>query len=178
MTAVSVAWASWRGLLPSWWRYDQWSDAALAAVAGLGMGVLGVLYTWRLERRIPDVQLLAERFGTIMAGLPPGTTWALAALSAIGEEAFFRGCLQEEVGPIVATVLFAAVHTGRDRVFRWWTIAAFMFGVFLAALYRWGGGLLPAVLMHFVINGVNLRVLSQRGVRARGRGLSLDLPTR
>ena len=178
MTAVSVAWAWWRELLPAWWHYDGPVDVAIAAVGGTVAGGLGVLYTWRLERRIPDVQLLAERFGTIMAGLPRPTTWALAAMSAIGEEALFRGCLQEELGPLIATFLFAIVHTGRDRVFRWWTIAAAIFGIFLAALYRWGGGLLPAILMHFVINGVNLRVLSHRGIRARGRGASLDLPAR
>jgi membrane protease YdiL (CAAX protease family) len=85
----------------------------------------------------------------------------------VGEEMLFRGCLQEEFGLWPATIAFAAVHVGRERVYLWWTASALVFGLGLGLLYQWQGGLLAPIAMHFTINAVNITVLGRRG-RATG----------
>ena len=171
MAGVSLLWGFARGFFPLWWP-PQMEPPHRVLEAGLGIaaGLVGVALSWLLDQRVPAVRELAERFGTIMAGLPASATWTLAAISGIGEEMFFRGCLQEELGLWAATLIFAVVHTGRERMYRWWTLSAFAFGLVMALLYE-RSGLLAPILMHATINGVNLRILSQRGVRAsRGDG--------
>ncbi len=163
MLAVALAWGAARGLLAGWWRFDSARSVAEAVIAGITLGLVAILLTWPLERGIPGVRALSERFSTLLAGTSTRDAVLLAALSSVGEEALFRGCLQEELGPWLATALFAAVHSGPERVYLWWTASAFVFGLGLAALYQVQGGLLAPIVMHFVINAVNIRMLGERG---------------
>jgi len=85
-----------------------------------------------------------------------------AAASAIGEECLFRGALQTTVGLIPAALIFALCHILPDRRAWPWTLFALAAGFGLGALYEWRGGLAAPIMAHFVVNGINLRVLSRR----------------
>ena len=163
MLAVAVTWGSLRGLWPEWWRFDSPRGIAEAAVAGTTVGLVAILLSWQMERGLTGVRALSDRFSTLLAGTSLSDALVLAALSAVGEELLFRGCLQEEIGLWWATLLFAAVHSGPERIYLWWTASAFVFGIGLGALYEAQGGLLAPIVMHFVINAVNIRMLGRRG---------------
>lgn len=163
MIAVALTWASLRGLWSDWWRFDSSRGIAEAVVAGTTVGLVAILLSWQMERGLPGVRALSERFSTLLAGTSTAEALVLAGLSAVGEELLFRGCLQEELGLWWATLLFAAVHSGPERIYLWWTASAFVFGLGLGALYEAQGGLLGPIIMHFVINAVNIRMLGRRG---------------
>lgn len=171
MGGAAVAWGLWRGLWRGWWAFEDPADVAVGAAVGIAAGVLGVLISRWMERQIDDVRELSERFSMVLRTLSRRDAVLLAALSAVGEEALFRGCVQEELGLLPAALLFALVHSGRDRVWLWWTASAFGAGVVLGGLYELQGGLLAPTLMHFVINGVNIAVLARRGAEEQGEEL-------
>lgn len=177
MIGASVLWGWSRGHWMAW--FPAPTVGAWAAGLGVGVvaGVVGVGFTLFAENKSAGVRALVERFGTIVAGLPTSAVLVLALLSGIGEELLFRGCLQQEIGLVPATILFAVVHTGKDRVFRWWTLGALLYGLVLGALVWWPGGLVAPITMHVVINGINLWSLSGRGVRADRPG-ALPPPAR
>lgn len=163
MIAVGLAWGLTRDLSPGWWDFGSARSAAEAAVAGTTLGLVAIALSWLMEHAVPGVKTLGERFSTVLAGTGTRDALILAGLSSVGEELLFRGCLQEEIGLFGATALFAIVHTGPERVYLWWTASAFVFGLGLGALYEAQGGLLAPIVMHFVINAVNIRMLGRRG---------------
>ncbi len=163
MAMLALAWAAARNLWPNWWQMDGLGDLASAIMAGVLLGLLGVALSWQLERWVPGIRQLADRFSSILGGLSRRDAVFLAAVSAIGEELLFRGCLQEEIGLWPATLAFACVHVGPERIYLWWTASAFVYGLGLALLYELQGGLLAPILMHFVINSINIAVLGHRG---------------
>jgi membrane protease YdiL (CAAX protease family) len=167
MVAISLIWGVLRGLTPSWWRLDGASDAATALGMGILLGIGGILVTRLMEHNVEAVRSLGARFGHILRHAGVREALILATLSSVGEEMLFRGCLQEEFGLWPATIAFAAVHVGRERVYLWWTASALVFGLGLGLLYQWQGGLLAPIAMHFTINAVNITVLGRRG-RATG----------
>ena len=163
MLAVGISWGLLRGFWTGWWRFESLRGAAEGLVAGTTLGLVAILLSWQMERSVAGVKALSERFSTILAGTSTAEALLLAALSSVGEELLFRGCLQEEVGVFGATLLFAVVHSGPERIYLWGTASAFVFGLGLAGLYEAQGGLLAPIAMHFVINAVNIRMLGQRG---------------
>ncbi len=175
MIVVALAWASWRGLFDAWWTFEGGAAAiAIGAALGVGLGLAGVVLSKQMEAHVPGVRKLGERFATILAGASTTDALLLAAFSSIGEEALFRGCMQTEWGLWPATILFAVVHSGPERVYLWWTASAFVFGIGLALLYEHQGGLLAPILMHFVINAINIRMLGKRGAELREAKLETD----
>jgi uncharacterized protein len=174
MLAIALVWAFVRGLFPGWWSFDGAAALGLAAGLGVGLGLAGVVLSKQMEAKVPGVQKLGDRFAAILAGASTRDAIALAFLSAVGEEALFRGCAQEEWGLWPATILFAVVHSGPERVYLWWTASAFVFGIGLALLYEYQGGLLAPILMHFTINAINIRSLGKRGAELREAKLQMD----
>jgi uncharacterized protein len=174
MVAAGIAWGVSRGLTDGWWQFASTRSMGEAVIAGTTLGLVAILLSWELERGVPGVQELSDRFSRLLAGTTTGEALLLAGLSAVGEELLFRGCLQEEIGLWWATLLFAVVHSGRERMYLWWTASAFVFGLGLGAMYESQGGLLAPIVMHFVINAVNIRMLGIRGEKlVRRRGSSL-----
>ena len=174
MFALAVAWAWLRDLRDGWWTFETLGQLPVALGAGLALGLLGVLLSLQTERSVPGVRQLSDRFSTILAGANTRDALLLALLSSVGEEALFRGCLQEEWGLWPATIAFAVVHTGPDRVYLWWTASAFVFGIGLGVLYEHQGGLLAPIVMHFTINAINIRILGKRGAEARPERFGLE----
>ena len=77
---------------------------------------------------------------------------ALAALSGISEEIFFRGAVQGEIGIVAAAVLFGLLHPLNISYVIWASSVGFAFGV----LYQVTGSLLPPIICH---SGYNLAAL-------------------
>ena len=129
----------------------------------LGVGAAGVLVgAWALMRRLmPSARRLEEELGRMLGPLDDGEIVALALLSGLAEELFFRGAMQGALGWPLATVAFALLHTGPGRAYRVWTLFAAVAGLVLAGLVLWRGTLLPAIVAHALVNGVNLKLLSR-----------------
>lgn len=133
-----------------------WLDLALGVAAG------AVLFAiWRLLKALlPAGEVLEQHFAGLLAGMEPGRTVALAALSGFAEELFFRGAVQGQWGLVPASLLFGLLHTGPGAPFRLWTLFATLAGFTLGGLALWSGNLLASIVAHFVLNAVNLRRLA------------------
>jgi len=180
MLIVGLAWG-WlatddqgQRLMTHWWSIDDVPAFGSAVLAGAILGLVGVALAWQLERTVPGVRELSERFSAILAGLEPRDALLLALFSSVGEEVLFRGCLQTEWGLWPATIAFALVHIGPNRTWLWWTCSAFVCGLGLGLLYSHQGGLLAPILMHFVINAINITLLARKGATARSPGTPLN----
>lgn len=133
-----------------------WLDLGLGVAAGAAL--LG--FWWLLKTLVPAGALLEQHFASLLSGLEPGRTVALAALSGFAEELFFRGGVQGQWGLVPASLLFGLLHTGPGAPFRLWTLFATVAGFTLGGLALWRGNLLAAIVAHFVLNAVNLRRLA------------------
>jgi membrane protease YdiL (CAAX protease family) len=171
LLAAALLWGWLRELWPHWWHFDSAWEITTAALAGCLMGAAGVVLSAQLTRTVPGIARLSERISMLLAGQTTRDAVFLALFSSFAEEFLFRGCIQSEFGFWPATVLFAAVHIGRERLWLWWTASAFVAGIGLGVLYEQCGGLLAPIVMHFVINVINIRILSKQGQRA-AQGLS------
>ncbi len=167
MVAVSLVWGVARDLTGGWWRFDGPVPIATALALGVLVGAGGIVVTRLLEHTVDGVRRLGERFGHILRHAGPREAMILALFSSVGEEMLFRGCLQEELGLWPATLAFALVHVGNEKLYLWWTASALVFGLGLGLLYQAQGGLLAPIAMHFTINAVNITILAKR---ARGAG--------
>lgn len=141
-----------------------WIDLGL----GLGAGLL-LLAVWNLGvRRLTSARELESRLGDVLGRLSTDQAIALALLSGVAEELFFRGAVQGSWGWGWATLLFGLLHSGPGRIFRLWTVFALVAGALFGGLMVWRGNLLAPVVAHFLVNAVNLRHLGRAGGEADG----------
>jgi uncharacterized protein len=125
-------------------------ELALTAVA-LVVGLLGA--AWMLEKTLPSFRyassLLEQALSRFHITLP--FAFALAVLSSISEEIFFRGALMSLLGVWGQAIVFGLFHPMPRRA---WVYTAFTFvaGVCFGYATLWTGSLVPAILAHFVIN--------------------------
>ncbi|HEX6203270.1 MAG TPA: CPBP family intramembrane glutamic endopeptidase [Thermoanaerobaculia bacterium] len=140
---------------------------------GLGVGAAAVLLGawWLLARRLAAGRELERRIGELLGPLATDEAIALAFLSGVAEELFFRGAVQGSWGWAWATVLFAVLHTGPGLSFRLWTAFAVVAGGLFGGLMLWRGNLLAPVVAHFLVNAVNLsRLAAEARRRAAAAG--------
>jgi len=131
-----------------------WVDPFLAA----GGAVLLVLL-WRAARGLRLARLLEARLRERLGPLTAAEVYGLALLSGVAEEVFFRGALQPAWGYLPATLLFAALHSGRGREMLLWAASALVAGALLGALMLWRGSLFAPIVCHALVNAVQLRRL-------------------
>jgi len=149
--------------------YDSgaWGRHLLAGVVTAG----ALLLAWELGRRtLPLARELEARLGRVLGSIDRQEALALAVLSGFAEELFFRGAVQgafTTLGWLWAALLFALLHTGPGRVYRLWSLFAFVAGVVFGLLTAWSGNLLAAVVAHTLVNAVNLGRLAEEGRRRR-----------
>ncbi|MEM6456914.1 MAG: type II CAAX endopeptidase family protein [Acidobacteriota bacterium] len=136
---------------PSGWAFD--------ALIGLAAGG-GLLLLWRALATLPSGARLESQIAQLLGPLAPGEALALAVVSGVAEEFFFRGAMQTAWGWGWATLIFGLLHTGPGRDFRLWTFFALLAGGVFAWLTIWRGTLMPAILAHVLVNAVNLRRLT------------------
>lgn len=135
-----------------------WIDLAWGAAAAVGL-----LALWELGRRLlASARELEATFAELLRGLGAADALALALISGLAEELFFRGALQGSIGLVWAALLFALVHTGPGAAFRLWTLFALVAGFLLGLLVEVRGVLLPAIVAHALVNGASLTRLALR----------------
>jgi len=94
----------------------------------------------------------------------------VSIFSGVGEEAFFRGAVQQEFGLVVASVLFGLAHVGPDRRYLVWTAWAVLDGFVFGVLYEVSAGLLAPMLAHSMHNAATLLLWrrSRKGAKKGG----------
>jgi membrane protease YdiL (CAAX protease family) len=152
-----------------------WIDLAL----GAGAAAL-LLAIWTAARRfLPECRELESRITVLLGPLRLDEALALALISGLAEEVFFRGALQGAIGPVAATVVFAALHLGPGRAFRFWSVFALAAGALFCALALERGNLLAPIVAHVTINALQLARLARSpsgtlAGSARGTGGSVE----
>lgn len=135
-----------------------WQDVLIGAAAGVGLAG-----AWQILRSfVTPMRRLEEVFGQMIGPLDASEVFALAVMSGIAEEIFFRGAMQFSWGPLWATLAFALMHTGPGRVFLAWTLFAAVAGALFAALTWWRGTVVAAATAHLAVNWINLSRLISR----------------
>lgn len=135
-----------------------WLDLAL----GLGAAALLLALWWMLERLSAEARDLEAELSRLVAGLTRGEGLALALISALAEELFFRGALQGAVGLLPAAFLFALLHGGPGKSFRLWALFALLAALVLGVLVRERGALGSAIVAHAAVNALQLARLSRK----------------
>ncbi|MEQ1501271.1 MAG: type II CAAX endopeptidase family protein [Myxococcota bacterium] len=131
----------------------------VAAGLAVGLAVVGASYA-----AVP-LSPIAQRMVGALARAVGRPSWTaclvVAASSAIGEELLFRAVLQERLGVLIATLLFALAHFPAERDLWPWPVIAFPLGLAFAGLYAWSGAALAPIVAHAVINLLNLRLVGR-----------------
>jgi len=115
-----------------------------------------------MRRRFPGAGALEKRLVEMIGPIRSDEAIALAVVSGVAEETFFRGAVQGSWGFLPATLLFAVLHSGPGREFRFWTAFAAIAGLLFGGLFLWRGRLIAPIVAHVVVNGINLyRIANQ-----------------
>jgi membrane protease YdiL (CAAX protease family) len=132
----------------------------VTATCTVSLGLLAYLLLPALrnisEELAPRLVDGADRTGLVL----------ISVFSGVGEEAFFRGAVQQEFGLVVASLLFGLAHVGPDRRYLVWTAWAVIAGFVFGFVYDLSGGLLAPVVAHAGHNAATL-LLWKRSRRGR-----------
>ena len=158
--------------LGGWWDVPpfarlKWTWGGLAAgIAATAPLLLGL--GWALRTSWPPmvrlVELVEERIGPLFAGAGRGELALVALLAGLGEEALFRGVLQDALTgrmPVWAALLLASVLFGAAHwVTSTYALLAAVVGLYLGVLYHLTGNLLAPIVTHALYDLVALSVLA------------------
>ncbi len=129
----------------------------------VGMILVLVIGVWRSRSDMFDMLEGAVR--ARLGDLSRSGVLALALLSSAAEEVFFRAAIQSTLGHtlssdwaalILTSVLFGILHMGRNRSYFPWTVFAAGAGVILGYSFMITGNIAVPILIHFLINAVNM----------------------
>jgi membrane protease YdiL (CAAX protease family) len=134
------------------------ADFALGLAAAAGV----IILSDQLTRRTRIGAELAAALAAVLGRRTPLECVALALVSGIAEEAFFRGAMQPDLGLVATSILFGAVHFVPRREFLPWTLFAIAAGFLLGGLFDATGNLVAPIVAHVGINAVNLWLLTRR----------------
>ena len=129
---------------------------------GLAVGGVLVIVSRVLTASSAAGRALAEALSQLLGRLGWGASLALAALSGVAEEAFFRGALQPHLGLVGASLVFGLAHFVPRRAFLPWPVFAVAAGLVFGALFERTGSLVAPVVAHAAVNALNLRWLGNR----------------
>jgi uncharacterized protein len=125
----------------------------VGAISACGTVALGVL----LYCLLPTLRRLSNELAPhLVDGAKRRDLILVSIFSGVGEEAFFRGALQPEIGLVASSLLFGVLHVGPDRRYLVWTLWAVAAGFLFGLLYLWTGGILTPVTAHVMHNGATL----------------------
>ena len=132
---------------------------------GLAAAAVVIALSEQLTRRTRLGAELAAALAQLLGRRTPLECVALALVSGVAEEAFFRGAMQPQLGLTATSVLFGAVHFVPRRAFLPWTVFAIAAGFVLGGLFETTGNLVAPIVAHAAINPVNLWLLTSRFAR-------------
>ncbi|MFC1706409.1 lysostaphin resistance A-like protein [Planctomycetota bacterium] len=156
--------------------------AALFPVAGgpelrpalylaVACALVTVAFSRFAEGRYEWAREMKRTFRKYLGTLGISEVAAIALLSGVSEELFFRGAVQPALGAlfksdvaglVVTAVAFACLHIGGRRLVAW-TVFAFLLGLVLGWLFLWSQSLLPPIALHVIVNALNLRRITRPG---------------
>ena len=166
LTVVAAVWCGLRGF-----------DVRLSGESPAGSLLLGALtaactvaLSLLAYRLLPMLRSISDELAPRLVDGADSTGLVLVSVfSGVGEEAFFRGAVQQEFGLVVASLLFGLAHIGPDRRYLVWTAWAIMAGFVFGFIYDISGGLLAPVLAHTAHNVATLLLWKRsRGWRKKG----------
>ncbi|MBI4041235.1 MAG: CPBP family intramembrane metalloprotease [Deltaproteobacteria bacterium] len=131
---------------------------ALAAWIAFGVFALSNMCSEKTEWG----KKLVELFASFLTPSSNTTIFILALMSSLGEEILFRGAVQNQFGLIVASLLFGLMHFPIKPIMMPWTLTAVIMGFVLGALYQYAGNLMAPILLHFLINFLNIWAINQK----------------
>lgn len=162
---------------------ETWGRAAAWTGLGLSVGSAIVVLGYAASRLSKWLAELEKEFAAHLFWIEGWRDiFLLAILSAVGEEAFFRGLLQPHLGLLGSTAVFAICHPPLSRRLVTWPIFAFAIGLVLGYLFdRTGGNLLAPTAVHFAVNFLNMRLILRHVAKgdASGTGFAtIEPPSR
>ena len=138
-----------------WRGTSLWLDIALGLLIGYGLVILSRIsanrFTW--------TQRLDQEFRTVLGPLTGTQIFALAALSSVTEELFFRGFLQPVIGLEWAALVFGIAHFPYRKFLIPWTVAATIVGWLFGFIFETRSCLIAPIIAHFVVNYFNLHYI-------------------
>lgn len=167
LAVVAALWCGLRGFDVRLLGESVGASVLLGVVTAACTVSLGLL----AYRFLPTLREISEELAPRLVDGAASTSLVLVAIfSGVGEEAFFRGALQQEFGLVIASVLFGLAHIGPDRRYLVWTAWAVLAGFVFGLLYELSGGLLAPILAHSGHNAATLLLWkrSRRGQKKAG----------
>jgi membrane protease YdiL (CAAX protease family) len=159
MVALAMVWVN------LFRRGDLWQtlrvDSVWLALPGALAGLAFALTTWHVGRRLKathQIVVLLEQ-SIDLSAMTVQHVVLFSLLAAVPEELLFRGALQPEVGVLLASVIFGALHALTPLYFLYATCAGLLLGLLAAAA---NGLLWAAIAAHFTIDLVMFLLLLQR----------------
>ena len=158
LVVLSIAWAALRGLPLATRLVPSAGLVAAGVLAGAALwGTIPLLLRSASMRQVwTDVLLPFSR------SLDTRDVVAIALLSGLTEELFFRGVLLPEIGLVASSLCFGALHALCRVYFAWATLVGAAFG----ALALTSGSLIPAIAAHATYNFGALLILRRTHVAA------------
>ena len=169
VSAVAVAVAA--VLLPDWFGFrilpSESDNPVFSLLSGLlsGGGIVGI--SWLLVAHTSGGRELACTMAAAVGRLRLAEALLLSLMAGVVEEAFFRGSLwtlvEHFAGPwpalVVTSVLFGLAHGAFRRGLGLWGAFALLSGLVAGGLRIWTGAILAPVVMHVLIDAVNLPLI-------------------
>jgi membrane protease YdiL (CAAX protease family) len=131
-------------------------------LAGIGAGLVVVAACHLGRRSLRFLERAADALTDILGPISYETAVLLALISGVAEELLFRGALWPHLGLFGTTFLFAVVHVVPRRGLWGYPVFAGVVGLLLGALREFSGSVLPPMLAHVTVNGLNLAWLERR----------------
>ena len=154
--AAALAWFHFRGrlnLVPQRAIGDHGPWLSLLAGAAAGLLCSGVFLV--AQRYLQSFRRLESRLAEIVGPLSEAEILGIAMVSAIGEEFFFRGAMQDAWGIWWSAAVFGLLHSGPGLLL--WGMVAFCLGLLFSCMVDYGLGLLSVTVAHALINNISLR---------------------
>lgn len=149
--ALGVVGAVWLFFRP--FPYELKTSLLGLVLTAVALVILLLGAAWILEKTVPSFRyassLLEQALSRFRITLP--FAFALAALSAVSEELFFRGALMPLLGLWGQAILFGLMHPMPRRAFIY-TAFTFVAGLCFGYATLLTGSLYPAIAAHFLIN--------------------------
>ena len=169
MAVAAMIWIHFAGVL-SFTAMVVKPPVAGPLAIGVGTGLFLAATVAGLTVTFPTFRDLETEFAQIFADQRGFEALALALLSGIGEELFFRGAMQQALamklgttaGILATSLVFALFHVPFTRRLFTWPAMAFVAGVVLGYLLHWTGSLVAPIAAHVVVNAVGIWRIARR----------------
>ena len=148
LVVLAMSWHVWHGQMPVIGSVPMGLAAGTLTALLLGCANLYLLCG---APDMPGVRAVRkfyrEELKPLFCAVRLPDVMVISIAAGLGEELFFRGVLQPELGLVPASLIFGALHVGgrATLVFGGWVT---LMGAMLGGLAVWTGGLLAPIVAH------------------------------